>query len=208
MLNTRRLGTLSALVALLLVVLGCSKLTELANKSANSNTTEPKSTALSDREWKSYDIANTDITVELPGTPKDITPPLPPPYKPFFSAMHISSLDAKDFQSSYSELIPTGKKKWGIKDLADTTMVAMKRQLSDLTYTTETKSDTNARVSGAFTKAGKSYVVSGCVVYKKDDPARVWAVISLYPKDSTDGQTAAQRIIQSVVFKNSTENCK
>jgi len=202
------------LIVGLAVVLGCSKLAELRNgdSKANNDTKQTgdisKTFSLAGKEWNTNELKETDIKVELPGTPADKTPPLPPSYKAVFSAMHIFSYDDKDLASSYTEMVPTGVRKWTIKELADTSMTAMKKQLPDLTYTLDVKSESNAKYNGAFTKNGKTYDVRGCCVYKKDGPARVWAVFTLIPKDNADAQTAAQRIIDSVVFKGSAETCK
>src|ERR1051325_3020264 len=106
------------------VVLGCGKLTELANKTANTRTDDaPKEFTLAGKEWKSYNLEQTDIKVELPGAPSDKTPSeslMPAGYKQIFSSMRIWSYDEKGFQSSYTQLVPSGKKKWTIKELADT----------------------------------------------------------------------------------------
>ena len=211
----RNKAVLPLLIVGLLAVLGCSKLSQLANSESNSRTDEPRPTgdisrsfSLAGKEWSSNELKDTDIKVDLPGTPADKTPPLPPSYKQVFSAMHIYSYDDKDFASSYTEMVPTGKRKFTIKELADTSMAAMKKQLPDLTYTLDVKSDSNAKYNGSFTKNGKSFDVRGCCIYKKDGSARVWAVLTLIPKDNSDAQTAGQRIIDSVSFKNSTEACK
>ena len=122
--------------------------------------------------------------------------------------MHIHSYDEADFASSYSQLVPTGKRSFQIKELADTSMAALKKQAHDLTYTLDIKSPTNAKYNGAFTRNGKNYELRGCCIYQKAKPARVWAVITLFPKDNDDGRTASQKIIDSVVFANSSEECK
>lgn len=211
----RNKAVLPLLIVGLLAVLGCSKLSQLANSGSNSHTDDPRPTgdisrlfSLAGKEWSSNELKETDIKVDLPGAPVDKTPPLPPSFKEVFSAMHIYSYDDKDFASSYTEMVPTGKKKFTIKELGDTSMSAMKKQLPDLTYTLDVKSDSKAKYNGSFTKNGKSFDVRGCCVYKKDAPARVWAVLTLIPKDNADAQTAGQRIIDSVSFKNSTEVCK
>ena len=198
----------------LVVVLGCGKLTELANKADDPGKTEgdtSKTFTLARKEWTSRELEQTDIKVDLPGAPVDKTPKeslLPPNFKEVFSAMHVWSYDNKDFDTSYSQLVPTGKRKFEIKFLADTSMASLKKQLPDLTYTLDIKSDTNAKYNGAFTKNGKNYDIRGCCVYKKGKDARVWAVLTLAPKFNTDAQTASKRIIESVVFKDSAEECE
>ncbi|MBV9214792.1 MAG: hypothetical protein JO053_01340 [Acidobacteria bacterium] len=194
----------AAAVSLFFAVIGCSKLTELANKASNSNT-QPQA----GKTWVSYDLASTDMHAELPGPPKDESPALPEAYKAFYTAMHIYAYDAKDFQSSFTELVSTGKKKFEIKTLADTSMTVMKKQLTDLDSTVDVRSPTNAHVSGSFTKGGKNLELTGCVVYKKGaNPEKVWSIFALYPKDSPDLKTQAERIVASASFKDSTESCK
>jgi hypothetical protein len=201
---------LSSVVLLLLAVLGCSRLSELSKKKksdTNSGSKRSNSFTLDGKQWNSYTLENMDVTIELPGKPSDKTPVMPPEYRAVFSAMHISAYDEKDFQSSVTELVPTGARKFTIKQLADTSMTALKRQISDLAYTADIKSETNAKINGSFTKNGKSYDVRGCCIYQKTKPERVWEVLTLLPKDNADAQTASQRMISSVVFKNSTEQC-
>lgn len=203
----------TALLPLLIIgfvaVLGCSKLTQLANNAANTaKTDDSRVFSLTGKEWSSYDLENTDIKVELPGKPKDESPPLPAAYKPFFSAMHIFSYDEKGFASSYTELVPTGKKKVEIKFMADTAMTALKRQIPDLKYTADIKSDSKAVYSGTFTRNGKAYDLRGCCLIRKNDPLCVWAILTLIPKDNADAATAAERIIGSVSFRGSDEVCK
>lgn len=169
---------------------------------------ESRTFQLAGKDWNSYDLDQTDIKVELPGSPKDQSPQMPESYKAVFSAMHIHSYDEKDFASSFTELVPSGKRSFTIKELADTSMIAFKRQRPDLTYTLDIKSEANAKISGEFTRNGKSFDLRGCCIYRKGDPSRVWAVLTLYPKDNADGRNAGQRIIDSVVFKDSTELCK
>jgi len=191
----------------LFVVLGCSQLSKLRN-AESTNTSEPTQAKSEPKEWKTYDLDQTDIKVDLPQAPKNKTPPMPPSYKEIFSAAHIYSYDDKDFGSSMTELVPTGKRKLTLKELADTSMTALKRQMPDLTYTLDTRSDTNTKYNGTFTRNGKSFDVRGCCIYKKDAPARVWAVLTLIPRDNAEAATTAQRIIDSVSFKNSSETCK
>jgi hypothetical protein len=195
----------------LIVILGCGQLTELGKSGSNARSDDSKTFSLSGKEWKSLDLAQTDIKVDLPGTPSDKTPDvaqLPPSYKAVFSDVHIYSFDEKDFASSYTQLVPTNKMNLGIKDLADTSMTALKKQIRDLTYTLDIKSDTNAKYNGSFTRNGKSFDLRGCCVFKKTEPRRVWAVLTLYPKDNADAGQAGKRIIDSVVFNGSSEECK
>ncbi|MEO8574937.1 MAG: hypothetical protein ABI481_13310 [Pyrinomonadaceae bacterium] len=202
-----------AIVALV-AVLGCGRFGRQAN-----NTTDPRSASdqpsraftLAGKEWKTFELDHTDIMVDLPGPPSDKTPPptkLPDGIQNIFSSMRVHAYDDKDFGSSYSQLEPTGKNKFDIKGLADTSMTAIKRQAPDLNYTLEIKSPTNAKYDGTFTRNGKSYQLKGCCIFQKTNPSRVWAVITVYPKDNADGRTASQRIIESVAFKNSSEECK
>ncbi|HUR97942.1 MAG TPA: hypothetical protein VMZ26_07740 [Pyrinomonadaceae bacterium] len=201
-----------AIIALVTVV-GCGRFRQQAG-----NDSEPKPASdqpsnaftLAGKEWKTFVLDQTDISVDLPGQPSDKTPPdsrLPAGTKEVFSSMRIHSYDDKDFASSYTQLVPTGKRKFEIKELADTSMAALKRQAPDLNYTLDTKSPTNAKYDGTFTRNGKNYELKGCCVFQKTNPSRVWAVITLYPKDSADGRTASQRIIESATFKDSTEKC-
>lgn len=198
---------------LLVVVLGCSQISELANKAANTGDgpktgkLESGSFTLTGKEWSSYPLDDTDVTVDLPGKPSDKTPPLPPSYRTVFSAMNIRAFDEKDFQSSVTELVPTGTRKFKIKELAETNIAAMKKQIPNLVDNIEIRSDTNAKLSGTFSKNGKNYELRGCCIYKKTSPQRVWAVLTLFPKENGDAQTASERIINSAVFKDSTEKC-
>ena len=207
-----KVAMLSSTVLLLVAVLGCARLSELSKKKKNDNLTNPgskrsSSFTLDGKQWNTYTLENMDATIELPGKPTDKSPVMPAEYRAVFSAMHINAYDEKDFQSSVTELVPTGAKKFTIKQLADTSMNALKRQIPDLAYTLDIKSETNAKLNGAFTKNGKSYDVRGCCIYQKAKPERVWEVLTLAPKDNADAQTASQRMINSVVFKNSTERC-
>jgi hypothetical protein len=197
----------------LVIVLGCSRLggkTDNGGLLSNSKTDSNEFT-LADREWKSYDLDPMDIRVELPGAPADKTPPesmMPAGTKDIFSSIRINSYDDKDFQSSFSQLVPTGKRPFTIKELADTSMAALKKQARDLNYTVDVKSPTNAKLNGTFTRNGNPFEVHGCCIFKKDNPARIWAVITVYPKDSTDGKTASEKIIQSATFKGASEECE
>ena len=92
--------------------------------------------------------------------------------------------------------------------LADTGMMALKRQARDLDYKVDVKSPSNAKYSGTFTRNGKNYELRGCCIYQKSNPSRVWSVITVYPKDSSDGKEASERIINSAMFKGSSEECK
>jgi hypothetical protein len=208
---TAKTKLLPVIILIFAAVLGCKQLTELANTNKAKPTPiddPPRTFTLAGKEWKTYDLAGTDIKIDLPAEPKDQSPPLPASYKSVFSAMHIHSYDEMGFNSSYSELVPTGKRKFTIKELADTSMAALKRQVPDLNYTLDIRSDTNAKYNGSFTRNSKPYELRGCCIYKMGIDSRVWAVLTLYPKDNADGQTASQRIIESAVFKGSDEVCK
>lgn len=160
------------------------------------------------KTWNTYDLERSDIKIELPGKPSDKTPPLPPGFSEAFSAMNIQAYDDNDLSIGATELSPAGKRKWKIKELAETSMMATKRQLPDLEYTLDVTSDTKARYNGTFTKRGKSFELRGCCIYKKDDPRRVWAILTLYPKDNADARQAAERVINTVAFENSLEECE
>ncbi len=208
---TTKAKLLPVIIITVAAVLGCKQISEMANKGKEKPpeiSESPKTFTLAGKEWKSYDLKDTDIKVDLPAEPKDMTPPLPASYKSVFSAMHIYSYDEMGFNSSYSELVPTGKRKFTIKELADTSMTALKRQVPDLKYELDISSDTKAKYNGTFTRNGKPYEVRGCCIYKTGSAARVWAILTLYPKDSPDGQTASSRIIESAVFRDSAEVCK
>jgi hypothetical protein len=196
----------------LVTILGCGRLTQqISNSVPKATESEPTTFSLVGKEWKSFDLDQMDITVDLLGEPKDKSPlpsQLPPGTKEIFSSMRIHAYDDKDFGSSYSQLVPTGKRKFQIKELADTSMAALKKQATDLTYTLDIKSDTNAKYNGTFTRNGKSFEVKGCCIYQKTKPERVWAIITLYPKDNADGRTASQRIIGSAAFTGSAETCQ
>ncbi len=204
----RKASLIPFIILGLVATLTCKQWIKGDNTETKPPAGESKSFTLEGKEWSSYDLDGTDIKIEMPNKPKDLTPPLPPSYKAVFSAWHIYSCDEKGFQSSATELIPAGKQKFKIKDLADTSMTAVKKQLSDLTYTLDIRSETNAKINGSFTHNGKPYDLRGCCIYKPTKPARVWAITTLYPRDNTDAQTAGQRIIDSVVFKDSDEECK
>ena len=87
-------------------------------------------------------------------------------------------------------------------------MTAFKRQIPDLKYDLDIRSDSNAKYNGTFTKFGKTFDLRGCCIYKKTNPARVWAILTFYPKDNPEAQAAGQRAIDSVVFNGSTEECE
>lgn len=205
-----------AIIALV-TVLGCGRLTEQVNQSISNDKPpsalgeKPSGTfTLDGKEWQSYELTQTDIKVELPGLPGDKSPApsqFPRGTQEIFSSMRIHSYDEGDFGSSYSQLAPTGKRSFTIKELADTSMAALKKQAPDLTYTLDVKSPTNAKYNGTFTRNGKSFELRGCCIFKKENPSRVWAVITLYAKDNADGKTASERIIDSVVFAGSSETC-
>jgi hypothetical protein len=196
----------------LVTILGCGRLAQqISNDKPKTGNDGPNTFTLDGKEWNSFDLDQSDIKVDLPGQPIDKTPTssqLPPGYKEVFSSMRVHAYDEKDFGSSYTQLVPTGKRNFKIKELADTSMTALKRQAPDLTYTLDIKSETNAKYNGTFTRNGKSFDLRGCCIYKKTNPARVWAVITVYPKDNADARTAGQRIIDSVVFNGSSEECK
>ncbi len=216
---TNKLNLFLVVFLCLASALACSKFTELAKNAANSVEKETKDSpklpsggpfTLEGKDWKFYDISGTDIKIELPGEPKDKSPKpeqLPPGYKEIFSAMHISALDDGGFSVAASQLDPTGKRKFTIKELADTSMMAMKRQLPDLKYTLDTSSDTKAKYTGSFTKNGKDYEVGGCCLYKKTDPSRVWAIITFVPNGNADARTAADRALKNVTFSGGTDTC-
>lgn len=195
----------------LVTILGCGRLTQqIGNDTKTARDNDSTTFTLAGKEWKSFDLDQMDISVDLPGEPKNKTPlpsQLPPGFKEVFNSMRVNAYDEKDFGSSYTQLAPTGKRKFQIKELADTSMGAIKKQAPDLTYTLDIKSDTNAKYYGTFTKNGKSYELKGCCIYQKTNPIRVWAVITVYPKDNPDAQTASQRIIDSATFTGSSETC-
>ena len=68
---TNKAALLSSLTILVLVVLGCGRLSELSNDKIKTDDKGSGSFALAGKEWKSYDLENTDIKVELPGAPSD-----------------------------------------------------------------------------------------------------------------------------------------
>jgi hypothetical protein len=201
------------LILALVTILGCGRFTQQANNSSEPRTdsdVESNEFTLAGKEWKSVDLNEMDIKVDLPGQPSDKTPPpsqLPPGYKEIFSSMRIHSYDEKDFASSYSQLVPTGKRKFDINELAETSMTALKRQARDLKYNVDVKSPTNAKLDGTFTRNGKTMELKGCVIQQKK-PERVWAVITLFPTDNADARSASQKIIDSAKFKESAEECE
>ena len=201
-------------ILLLITVLGCGRFTRQAS---NDSTPIPSSGQTSNiftldgKEWKSYDLDDMDIRVDLPGAPVDKGPPMsqmPAGTKEVFSSMRLHAYDEKDFASSYTQIIPTAKMNKGIKELADASMGALKKQASDLSYTVDMKSPSNVKYSGTFTKNGKNYELKGCCIFQKANPARIWSVITAYPIDNADGRTASERIIQSATFKGSSEECE
>ena len=210
-----KISVLIAVVVGVAAILGCKQLSQIG-KNATSNTqgestpsiVPSKAYTAEGKEWKSYDLAQTDIKIDLPASPSDKSPEMSPTLKEAFSAMRIYALDDKEFSASGTELIPTGKRKFQIKELSESNMTALKRQIHDLTYTVDIQSDTKATLNGTFTRNGKSFEVRGCCLYKKTDPLRVWTVLTLYAKDNPDATQAAQRVIDSVVFKGATEDCK
>ncbi len=208
---TNKASLLPLLILGLVTILGCGRLTQqVGNAEPKSSPTTSDTFTLSGKEWKTFELDKTDIKVDLPGKPSDNTPLAtqnPAGTDAVFSSVRIHAYDDKDFGSSYSQLVPTGKRAFTIKELADTSMDALKRQARDLNYTLDIRSPSNAKYAGTFTRNGKTFDVKGCCIYQKENPARVWAVITLYPKDNADGRTASQRIIESVVFKGSSEKC-
>lgn len=209
------MNNIAALIAVailgLAAVLGCGRLTERStNEEPRVLNEKSNSFSLIGKEWRSFDLDGMDITVDLPGPPIDKTPApsqFPPGYKEVFDSMRVHAYDEKDFGSSYTQLVPTGKRKFQIKELADTSMAALRRQARDLTYTLDITSETKAKYNGTFTRNGKKFELKGCCIYQKTNPLRVWAIITLYPENSADGRTASQRIIDSAVFRGSTEKC-
>ncbi len=215
---TNKVNLFLVLFLCLASALACNKFTELVKNASNSsetkNTEKTKLPAtefsLEGKEWKFYDIKGTDISIEMPGEPIDRSPKpeqLPPSYKADFSGIHVSALDDRGLSIAASQLDPTGKRKFTIKELADTSMQAMKRQLPDLKYELEVSSETKAKYTGTFTKNGKEYDVRGCCLYKKTDPLRVWAIITYFDKTNGDARTAAQGAIDGVKFVGGTDAC-
>ena len=203
----------------LVTVLGCGRFFQGANNNITNSSVETKPTTeptsgpftLAGKEWRSFDLDETDITVELPGEAKDISPKphqLPPNFSDVFTAMRLYSYDSGDFQSSYTQFAPTGKRQFQIKELGDTNMGSIRKQAPDLKYTLDVKSPTNAKYAGTFSRNGKEYELKGCVINQKVKPLRVWAVITVYPKGNADGETASRRIIESAVFEGSSEECE
>lgn len=215
--NKNNLGLILAISIVVGFGLACSRFSQMVNNAAsnsgNSNTQSPKigTFSLADKAWNTYDLENTDIKIDLPAKPSDKSPTdaqLPPSYKEFFSGIHVHALDYVDFSVGSSELVPTKKRKFTLKELADTAMTAMKRQLPDLKYNVDIKSDSNAKYTGTFTKGPRNFELRGCAVYKKSDPARMWAIIAFYDKTNEDARTAAERSTKSVIFKDSAEKCE
>ena len=200
------------LVLGLVSVLGCGQLQEKFIESLPKETeSSPKGFSLAGKEWKTFELDGMEIKVDLPGDPSDKTPSasqMPLGASEVFSAIKIHAYDEKDFGSSYSQLNPTGKQKLQLKELADTSMAAIKKQAPDLKYRLEMKSAATARYIGSFSRSGKSFELRGCCVYQKSKPERVWSVITVFEKDNADGQTASKRIIESVTFKDSSETCQ
>jgi hypothetical protein len=210
----------AAIIAAVLVafaVLGCGQLSEkLTGKkpSSSSPSSGPMPSSgefsLDDKDWKRHDLAKTDIAIELFSEPKDeLSDPskIPAGTRSVFSAMSLHSLDDGEFRSSYTQLTPAGKLNVPIKQLADTSMASLKRQIPGLTYTLDLKSDTNAKYNGSFSRNGKEFEVKGCCIQQKGANPRVWAVVTIFPKDNADGRTASERIINSAQFKDSSETC-
>ena len=209
----RHKASLIPFAILLVTILGCGRITERVSNAVEPKTRDEASNTftLAGKEWKTVELDQMDIKVDLPGQPADKSPELsqlPSSYTEVFRSMRVHSYDDKDFQSSYTQLVPTGKRKFEIKMLADTSMAAVKKQMRDLTYTLDIQSATNAKIKGTFTRNGKSFELRGCCIYQKTNPARVWEVLTLYPTDNADGRTASQKIIESVLFRGSSEECK
>jgi hypothetical protein len=193
-------------------ILGCGRFSGRVSNDAPKTRDEVSSTAFSldGKEWKTHELDDMDIAVDLPGEPSDKTPPqsrFPAGSQQIFSSIRIHAFDEKDFGSSYTQLVLTGKRKFTIKELADTSMTAVRKQRGDLSYTLDIKSPTNAKINGTFTHNGKNFELRGCTIYQKD-PSRVWEVLTLYPKENADGRTAGTRIIESAAFKGSSEECE
>jgi hypothetical protein len=209
---TNKASIIPFLILGFVTIVGCGRFTERVTNDAPrvAHDRSSKEFTLAGKEWASVELDQMDIKVDLPGEPSDKSPQLsklPRSYTEIFSSIRVHSYDEKDFGSSYTQLVPTGKRKFEIKELAETSMAAVKKQRGDLSYTLDITSPTNAKINGTFTHNGKTFELRGCCIYQKN-PARVWEVLTLYPKDSTDGRTAGQRIIESAVFKGSSEDCK
>ncbi len=213
-----RINLILLVVLCFVFALACNKFTELVKNASNS--TETKNTektklpatefSLEGREWKFYDIKGTDISIEMPGEPIDRSPrpdQIPPSYKEVFSGLHVSALDDRGLSIAAMQLDPTGKRKFKIKELADKSMQAMKRQLPNLKYELEVVSETKAKYTGSFSKNGQEHIVRGCCLYKKSDPSRVWAIITYYYKENADAATAAQQAIDGAKFAGGTDSC-
>ncbi|MFZ1700329.1 MAG: hypothetical protein WBO10_08280 [Pyrinomonadaceae bacterium] len=206
-----KVNLLLIILILLIPVLACQQIANVGKEVSNAGSDEPTTNSDKPKEWKIYGLDGTDISLELPGEPSDKSPQpeqLPASYKAIFSSMRIYALDKPTFSVSATELAPTDKRKWQIKDLADTSMAAMKRQLPGLNYTLDISSETKAIYSGSFSKNGKDYELRGCCIYKKNDTARVWAIISFYQKGSEEAKSSVERAIDSVAFNGTSEVCK
>lgn len=210
----------AALIAAVLVVfavLGCGQLSEkLTGKKTSSNSPSsgpmPSSGefSLDGKDWSRHELAKTDIAIELPGEPKDeLSDPskIPAGTKAVFSSMSLYSFDQGEFRSSYTQLTPANKLNVPIKQLADTSMTSLKRQIPGLTYTLDLKSESNAKYNGSFKRNGKDFEIKGCCIQQKGSNPRVWAIITIFPKDNADGRTASERIINSAKFTGSSETC-
>jgi hypothetical protein len=202
-------GAVLVILIGLFVTLTCKRFATTGNEnSSNARVNTSRAFTAEGKDWRSFDLKDTDMKVDFPGTPADKSPQLPAAYKTVFSAARLYAYDDEDFQSSATELVPNSTRNFSIKILADTSMAAIKRQMPNLTYSLDIRSDTNAKISGSYSRNGKTYDVRGCCVFKKTKPARVWEVLALFPSDNADAQSAGQRIIESAVFKESSETCK
>lgn len=134
-----------AAVVVIFSVLGCGQLSEkLGGKKSSSSSPSsgpmPSSGefSLDGKDWKRHELAKTDIAIDLPGEPKDeLSDPskIPAGTRAVFSSMSLYSFDDGEFRSSYTQLTPAKKANVPIKQLADTSMASLKRQIPGLTYT-------------------------------------------------------------------------
>lgn len=191
----------------MIAALACKQAGEISNGVSKSLDERSDTFTSAGKDWSSQKLVGTDVTIELPGVPKDMNPPMPPNAGSVFTDINLFVLEDKDFTTVVTELQPTGKQKLPIKMLADTSMSSLKRQIRDLTYTVDVLSDTKAKYNGTFTRDGKSFELRGCCIYKKAKPERVWAILTLYPKDNAEAQQAGQRAIDSAAFSDSIEEC-
>jgi len=200
--------TISFLVIIfgLLAISACRQQPQPANNAPSPrDETSYKETG---KEWRSFALEETDIKVDLPGAPADRSAQVPIDYRNAFNTWHLYAYDDKDLSVAVLELVPNGKRIWQMKDLPEVCMTALKRGARGLNFTSDIKSETNAKYNGTFTRNGKIFDVRGCCVYKKGRDQRAWAVMTSSPQDNEDARSAAQRAIDSIVFKGSSEKCK